>query len=247
MDKEANTIFSKYLLEQLTEAEKLAFEQRLASDADFKAAFLEHKAAMIAGQRIHHNEIRTSVSSIIQQERSKNRTLKIRRMIGPIAAVFLLAIVALFLLNPDPEPDALFAEYYEDPSYSPSRNVSDTIDYLELSKASYAKKEWNEAINNIEKLDSSRKAQSETQKILAHALLNGGREVEAVPVFKQLIRNTTPTTSLDLEWYLGLSYLKAENIDSSLVYFTKILNGSEESLHYKEAKSLTSKIQKLKK
>ena len=247
MNKETNTLFSKYLLAQLTEAEKLAFEQKLASDAEFNTAFLEHKATMIAGQRIHHNEVKSSVASIIQQERDRNRRLKIRRFAGPIAAVFLLAIAAIFLLKPAPKPDALFAEYYDAPDYSPSRTVSDTVNYLELSKSSFSKEEWNEAINNIEKLDSLQKAQPGTQKILAHALLNGDRENEAISIFKQLVSNSVPTASQDLEWYLGLSYLKTENLDSSLVYFTKVVNGRKESLHFGKATSLLSKIQKLKK
>ena len=125
--------------------------------------------------------------------------------------------------------------------------MNDSIDYLELAKSSFAKEEWNEAINNIEKLDSSQKAQPGTQKILAHALLNGDRESDAIVIFKQLISNITPTTSQDLEWYLGLSYLKTENLDSSFVYFTKVENGSKEYSNFGKATSLLLKIQQLKK
>jgi len=242
MSTESDTLYSKYLLGQLSEEEKLAFEQRLDSDTTFNEAFQEYKAAMIVGQRIHHNEIKDSVSSVIQEERIKNSKLKIRRYSVSAAAVFLLAIAALFIIDLESDPYELYAEFYELPDYGPSRVASDTVDFLELAKINYAKKEWGASIRNIEKVDSSRKALPGTQKLLAHAYLNNNQAVESIALFKNLSKSDNDPSDA---WYTGLAFLQIEELDSSLVYLQKV--DHSDSFFTEKASKLLRKIQKIKK
>jgi hypothetical protein len=251
MDKNLVIVFQKILSGEMSSEEKSEFEDKLDRDSNFKVEFDNYRLGIIAGERVQFNELKNKVSAIIDEENIKaeeGETIKkanYRKYAYAALFILLCAVTLYFIFKPNQTPKALYASIYEPPQYSTSRAPSGDDEDREEVILNFSRSDWSATIRMINELEEDQKNEKVNQRMLAHSLLNSEQEEQAISVFKQIVQNTVSGNVLEDQWYIGLAYLKTSQLDSSLVYIAKILNGSPNSSHYKEAVDLIPEIERL--
>ncbi len=243
MKEDLDKLFSQYLLGELSAEEKLEFEKNLENDADFKDKFDDYRIGMIAGERIQYKELESKVNSIIKDEKERKKQRNLKLIVGLI--ILLLSAVAIFYYTSkeNNQPEFLYATYYKAPPYSVERGNSE-LDTIQQMKSNFAKTNWPWIIEFESKLSASQKTLPIIQSMIAHALLNANENEKAISLFKQIANNSDSTDLADNLYYIGLSYLKIREIDSSLVYLNKAISSKSYFPDKKDAETIIDKLKK---
>ena len=241
MDTELRQQFLKYYNNEMTLEEKEGFNDRLKFNSDLKAQFDDFSIAMIAGERIHYNEVKLNIDRITGEE---SKRFKLRRLLSYAASgILLIALISFVIyLNKGQSPEAIYASYYEAPPYSPSRNVDGAVDKLRVAELKFAEENWTEAINNINDLDSVPYNDLYTQRILAHSYLNNGETLAAIQTFSLISTKSKDKFQLEDYWFLALSNLKNGDLMNAMIYLNLITDSELTSRYKKDAIEIKSKL-----
>jgi len=108
-DQETYERIERYLLEELPEEERAAFERRLAEDSSFAEAVDRYRLlfeAVTDDQAMAFRSKVTALQQRVRQQREARRPVLWRRLLAA-AALIALAVALAWLLFPRPEPDRL--------------------------------------------------------------------------------------------------------------------------------------------
>ena len=121
--KEMNELIEKYFEQNLTEAEKITFEELLVKDAAFKEEFDFYKELKNAVTVAERQKIKQEVQ---QFEKGSNERAFVLKKYFPYAAIllFMISFIVYFATN-TPSSEGLYDSYYE--AY-PNTAVSNTRD-----------------------------------------------------------------------------------------------------------------------
>ncbi len=202
-----------YLLGQMNNTERVAFQQRVEDEPELAKEIEQHQRLMegvaLEGARAVLEEVMDE-----QVESSGARTIPLWQRWQPyaaMAAVVLVIFLAWYRLSP-PQPQDLYAAYYEPAPGLPT--TLGTVDNPEFAEGmvAYKRGEYADAIQFWNPLLGTESDSDTLGYYLGLANLAEEEIETAVALLQQVktMRPPSPFTS-DATWYLGLAFLSQGN------------------------------------
>lgn len=226
-----------YLHNEMDEAQKSAFELRIASDPELQQEIILHKDLEhdLSGDVV---QLRKSLKEITEVDKKTlpniKNSAKIYNLIyryAAIAAIFILGIVFLpKMFNPSTNLDTLYETYYE--SYPMALNQRSNDGSAETTKLNaainnYLNQNYKEAASGFKKLYEDDQ-NSIYLLYQAHSLMADKAYEEAFSLYDIIMQENNPALYEQCLWYKGLALLQMNQKDDALA----IYNSAKPS-HYK--------------
>jgi len=227
-----------YLSNQLSDAEKAAFDEKLENDIHFKAKVEEVKTivsgieAQVLKEQldIFHEELSTD-KKMSSAKNPKVVSFNWKRMAA--AAVIIIGLGSFWLLSGNSN-DRLYAEYFSpDPGLPTTMGNTDNYEFFK-AMVSYKQGDYDEALI-IWKDQLKNNVSSDTLSyFIGSALLADKKETEAISYLTYVTKQEETVFKSEAYFYLGLAYLKAGKVEEAI----EVLEKSD----LKKAKDLLNKL-----
>jgi tetratricopeptide (TPR) repeat protein len=227
MNQQDMEMIERYLNDELTAEEKLQTEQRMSVDPEFKRrleVFREY-------QQMHSKE-QVSFRELLQEvEREYLQSKKPRKKYWLIAAsvstICLLAVVYFLFLNPSPQPEALYAQYFSPPADNLTVRGDQGRQLLNEAMALYNDQQFAEALQRFESWQGQH---PDSIPVIFYSAMSHMALGDMQPAIVQLEQIGQSMESgpykVAARWYLALAYLKNEKTGESRKILLDLAEGS---------------------
>lgn len=240
MNEEVYISFESYLNNEMPQAEKELFEQRLNSDNQFRESFNLYKetTAMLENKfdskTIDFKENLKSISKthFSENKEDKSRVINFKPFYYAIAASVVLAFGTWFMMQGNPE----YGDFnqHENAYFTERGSI---IKNLRLAQNAFNEKNYKVAIENFE-IVLKDYDKPEVRFFYGISLLEENRYSEAETNFTN-IQEGTSVYKDKATWYLALSKLKQNQFEECKNYIKQIPEDAED---YEKAQKLLSKL-----
>ncbi|MCG8321083.1 MAG: tetratricopeptide repeat protein [Cytophagales bacterium] len=251
-------LLERYIENDLGIEEREIVEQRLASEDDFKK-LLDQVRILIGGiQYAARNKMMQQLKDLEQklpevnwqehvdddQEEEKAVPMRNRRYwLMAAASVVILAVSSIFLFNHRSAPGDIYQAYfetYDNVMSATTRGKSTVQTSFEQAMQVYDQGNYSLAIKMFNELPGVEK-DSGVYLYLGNSYLVEEQPDKAIEAFEKALENPGNFEN-QLQWYRGLGYLQAGNIEKSIEVFTIVKNSDYSKS--KQAKEILKKISK---
>lgn len=243
--EEAFTYVEKYFEGTLSEGELDFFQQKIAQDPDWKAAF-EMEKHLMAGIEAEGNEnLRQRLQTIHQEEiieKTPARTVTLVNWRGWVAAALIAGVaIALWWLWPvgNATADGLYQQYASF-EYSFTEK-GDNSSLLVAAEQQIEAKAFDSALDYVDQYLATAPNDRAIQLAKGMLLLQNGQNPAAIAQLQQL-NTTSDLYQTEARWYLALALLKNNQIAASLEQLEQI---PTQSNRYEKAQALAQALTSL--
>ena len=241
----------RYLGQDMSEDERLAFEQELAQDASLRKRLLLEKDLQAGIAQLGHAALRDRLRRIHEEEigtEGEGATvvpLHSRAMLRRWAAVALMLIVALGLLywsvnSGASDPAALYASNYEPYQLELTQRGGGEQSRMQAAEDAYRSGDFAAALPLLEELQAADPQDAQLGLALAITHWERGEEDVALRMLSELSGH--PLLSDQANWYRGLILLKEGQSEAAKAALEEV--AKEEGSHL--ANKATTLLEKLK-
>ena len=237
ISQEQQEEFEHFLLDQMDEAAKINFGNKLDANPDLKAQFLEFK---FLSQTIEEEGLRNSLDDFHQQftpDQEKSTTGQKRQvyLIAASIAAFVALGLTLFL-NRSTQGEKLFdAHFNPDPGLPTVMGSNDNYAFYE-AMVDYKQENYTVAIGKWEKLLVNKSKNDTLNYFLGVAHLADNQEEKAKKYLQSTFGQKESSFFDASGFYLGLSYLKNGDMEKAI---TTLKSSNDE-----RSKKLLKRIEK---
>lgn len=237
-----------YLNGSLTGEKKEAFEQELARNEALRSELSLYQEI---NQTLEDKELRKFSTQVLAASEdhfnalssTRKRPFLAPRMAISIAASFIVLLFAAYWIwfrTPSLDHQGLYAEYAQH-DYSISERQSES----ELNRAEQLLKsgEFAQAIPILKNYLEKEEDAADVQLLLGIAWLELDSTDAAATTFRQL-KTAHPLFANEASWYLSLTHLKKNNLDSAIINLNTI---NSKSSRYNDSQDLIKAINTLRK
>ena len=212
-------LFERYLLDQMNKSEKESFEAQLTSVPDFKESFEHFKSTVRAIEEAglrsklndYHSEIEGSKHKINRLNSSKKTY---SYFVAASVTLILFFVGYRFFIKPNSNEN-LYSKYYTvDPGLPTVMGQSGNYDFYK-TMVSYKQGKYELAIMEWKTLLAKRPDNDTLNYFLGSAYLAKNNVKSAVPFLKKVVQNKKSFFYEDSQYYLGLIYLKENDIQKA--------------------------------
>lgn len=235
---ETERLIAKYFQNQLSAEEKVQFDKLMSSNKEFKEQVMfeeKVKKSIVQQEHINFKQYLKNVEQSLPRKKNKTRWYLVAASI-----LMLVSLGLLWNLNAN-SPDKLFDSYYKVASNTSFPIVRNNTASDELTKAFIAYE--SKAYNQAQTLFAEAYKNSNNSELLFYlgiSFLETGDTKKAIETFLKHIKFNDRLAGKS-NWYLALTYLKANDVERSKKILKKIASNST-NYNYKKAKSLYSKL-----
>jgi hypothetical protein len=228
MNEERYIEFDNYLHDELSQEEKILFENQLKNDTEMASAFeiykdlnahLENKL----GNQTELNSFKENLKTISKQNFSeqKSNVITFRPWQYAVAASITIFLGTwLFMQNTNPE----YGSYNQhENAYFTERSVSNSN--FKNAQEAFNSKKYSDAVMAFEKITATKTP--ELNYFYAIALIETNNYEKAETILKELKSGTSVYTTKAI-WYLALSNLKQHKLDDCKQYLKQIPADAED-------------------
>jgi hypothetical protein len=248
MSIEKRKLVQKYLDKEMSGEEIKAFEEELKVNPDLYEELLFHKEVDSAIKELieenmflknleiaHDSYLKTmkkggktnifSRKFAFMPEEDRPKTRPVVWYAAAAAATLIIGSAAFFAIQSGGDsPDRLYAEYkipYEIGGVQ--RSGSNTTEDLYMTAlALFEQKDYKACIANFDKLIAQGNVKPSVYYYKGLALLETDNAREAIKNLKIIAGNNQSELQQEAEWFLGLAYLKAEDVVNAKIQFAHI-------------------------
>lgn len=235
MTEEArNEMIQAYLEGNMSEKERVEFETAMDQDPDLKAEVSDLRLIEKDLNAHRIGEFQTQLTSWEDEYKQALETppsgFQLRRYLSIAATLTILAVAAIYFMKPA-GTDEIYDTYY-----SPYADVLSTRGEAESQLLSEGMASYNAENYAVaaEKLGQFVESTSDPLAFLYLGISYLELDQPALAVDMLQRAENVSYTAHQAKWYLGLSFLKLDNIEVAKSYFTWI---SENSNHYKSTQA----------
>ena len=231
-----------YLEGPTSSTEKLQFEKDLQEDPDLQHEYQAYLATRIAIDDLALDQIRSTVAQIAQQA-PEAKTFRLSRRVIALAASFLILILLTAVLYERQQysDQQLFAQQYEVPNWSPIRGSSIAATTYDQAIANMQKGDMQSAMDQFARITPEENIYVTAQYALAHLQLQTGKAENAIETFSKIAARNDKRYQETVEWFLALSYLKAE-LPTKAKQQLEVLLQNEQQPYYQDALRLQKQL-----
>lgn len=236
-------LIEHYLDGSLSDTERLAFEERVRSEAELRVQVEEMKV-------IREGIVRASRKEVLKSLKELEATLpEVEAPIIPLwrttwlqvaAGISLLALCVYLLWPRTQEPAQLFAEYFEPYPNIIMPTVRGVVENDSTVKAqayrAYDQQNYAEAIRLFEAVQQKDEG---VLLYLGNSYLANGQPEKALPLFEKVLNNYDVFDE-QAEWYVAVSYLKLEEREKAREALQKVV--ARESSYKSKAQLILEKL-----
>jgi len=219
-----------YLLRRMNAEEMVAFENRLVTDADFRAQFNEQK---LIYEGINEAALKQKMDGYHGNLRSKkpSRTIQLFSRKWLAAAAVLLIAGCIWWLTLGNKAQRLYVRYYKpDPGLISIMGTSDNYDF-DRAMVDYKTGNYEAAISIWKKQLQTKPANDTLKYFLGVALLGKQEAKQSIDYLQKVATQEKSFFHNDAQWYTGLAYLKLGRKTEAIEFIRKSGHpGSEEIL-----------------
>ncbi|HEY0652589.1 MAG TPA: tetratricopeptide repeat protein [Chryseosolibacter sp.] len=237
-------LIERYFDDEMTEAEKNDFQQQLKSDRELKHMY-DREHLLI--NTVRFGAAKSHLDFLKELEKSLPEiTVETKRSNWPYyavaASVVLLVVTGIYLFTDnEPNPSALYAEYYTPfPNvWEPTVRGSETVTQRSLAFQKYEEGDYLQAVDLFKAL-LAEKREPEILLLLGNANLSLGNTTEARENFNEVLRSSS-TIAAPAQWYLALSYLKDNQRTEAIANLKMLADGK--NAYTVKAKDLLKRLE----
>lgn len=238
MDEVTLQFIEDYFQGNLSEADKVKFEDRQKNDPDFKESIALFQTSRAVIKANYRDQLIGDTQKLMEDfEKNNKRILPIRRFIS-LAAVLIIFVVAVWSYRQfvsSPSPSRLYATHFELPSPPNVRSQEVAEDQLWTQAVrSYETGDYTQSINSLNNLLKKEgyllKDRANFYLGISHLLIDepqkGIQALEKIQISSSYFQQSL--------WYIALGHLKNENREQAKRALENIANRNG---HYKQALS----------
>jgi len=224
-DNEAWEEIEKFVLGQLPDESKAAFQEKLNNDPALQKATNEAKLLLLG---IEESALQQKIDGFhdrLQQSAPAGTAtvVKMKQWLrwGIAASILIIAgIVAYLFIGNKNTDEKLFAMYFKpDPGLVTAMGTS--TDYsFDRAMIDYKTRHYKEAIAAWQELLSENKSNDTLHYFIGCAYLADEQATASIPLFEKVVSGNN-IFKKDAYWYLALAYLQQGNRDKALFYAEK--------------------------
>ncbi len=204
-----------YLREELSEAEKLDFEQQLQADPALAAELSSQQQSwQLLGELPARARQKAEIGSWIAEASAAEPAARIRRFspvsryISIAAAIILLAALGYLFLPKTATTESLYADYYQPYTYSQTMGAGDSTDSLFQQGVRLFKEEkFDLAIRELQLIASDATIYADACMLIGAAYMQQKMYASAIPYFQQA--SISPSLADQAHWYQAWAHLMA--------------------------------------
>lgn len=235
------TLIEGYLGEDLTEEQRVAFEDRLKNDRDL-AAHLKLMSDLPAAINSDVDLFRDKWSQMVAEERAAETKPTKVRSIRPlyllIAAMLVGAVFGTFMFNSTSSSN-LYAEHFTMPPENISTRANDGIEQLQGALDAYQQEDYQTAVAQFEGYLTAHPNDWGTKFYYGASLMALDRQSDARITLSEVAEQQGNYQGA-AQYYLALSYLKSEDEDAAKRVLTIL--GQSDSSYSKQAQTILHEL-----
>ena len=217
-------LIEDYLHQKLSSADLAEVEKRIASDAQFKA-HLQIVRDLPTALSVDTEGFKQDLQKVMQPSPSSSRVrrLPLRSIILAVAATAAIVLAVNFLIQ-NSSPDQLFAQHFQMPPENISvRNDQAVEESLKSALEAYTTNDHSNAVSNFEQFLADHPDEQAVRFFYSISLMAREQYSKAE---ENLLRTVAEGDmyATSAKWYLGLLYLKQQELDQASTYFTELAN-----------------------
>jgi len=204
-----------------TNEELQKFESKLENDSEFKTQVEDIKTLLFG---IESQALKEKLDDFHQEfnETKKNKSVPVKflpfRKIA-VAAILVIALGSFWFLSSNTN-EKLYAKYFSpDPGLPTMMGENQNFEFYD-AMVNYKQGEYTKAIKKWMPLLVNAPKNDTLNYFLGIAQLANKHEKKAIEYFKIVTQLETSTFKNDAYYYLGLAYLKADNVELAKKYLT---------------------------
>jgi len=221
----------RYLNDTMPDEQRNQFKDQLNTDYEFrllvddvKVMLLGIESASLKNNLEQFHDEMVPVKTLDQQTTSETaaRLKKTRiKMIKFMAAAAVIIFVGSFWLESrSNSTDRLFAKHFSpDPGLPTTMGENENFEFYD-AMVNYKQGDYPTAISKWQPLLSSEQKNDTLHYFIGVAHLANGNEKEAINYLQKLTDNDSDSFQEETAYYLGLAYLKADNVEDAKKYLT---------------------------
>lgn len=205
----------RYLNKNMPYDEQKAFENKLKSDSDFRMQVEEIKTILLAieSQSLKENldVYHESISEVTPEvSDTKIRFLQFRKIAA--AAAIIIAIGSFWFFNQNSNAK-LYANYFTpDPGLATTMSQNSNFEFYD-AMVNYKQGNYKTAISKWKKLYTIKPKNDTLNYFIGVAQMADKNESEAITYLKKVTVSRNSSFKNDAYFYLGLAYLKNDNLE----------------------------------
>lgn len=238
-----NELIKKYLANELSPEERNAFEQEIENDPFLKEGMegLEEWYTHGTLGALETDLQKKIDAKVNEPKKGKVIPLHFFRYAAAACIIGILALLSWrLLITPNRiDEQAIYASYFK-PLTNPDATVRGENGASDESMAiqAYEKEDYFEAVKYYEKLVANNPDNVKNNLFLGISFLATNQPKKAIDVLSRI--TTSEEFHFDIQWYLGLSYIKNKDIPQAQTTLTNLTK--EENYYQKEAQEILDKL-----
>lgn len=221
----------RYLNDTMPDEQRRQFKHQLNTDEAFRLLVDDVKvmllgiesAALKNNLEQFHDEMvpvkkldqTTTTEAALKMKKTRIRMLKFMA-----AAAVVIFIGTFWIESRSKSPDRLFAKHFTpDPGLPTTMGATQNFTFYD-AMVNYKQGEYKTAIGKWQTLLSSEQKNDTLYYFMGVAHLANGDELEAINYLQNLTENGSISFQKETAYYLGLAYLKADNVEDAKKYLT---------------------------
>ena len=246
MEPEEYELFEKYLTDELTAPEKVAFETRINNDPEFAETFHTYKDIQTtltaressrAGETALRKNLDTLADEYIDGKTEKTaKVIPLKRAYLWAAASVIIILGTLYIFTQE-FGDPSYAQYsHHEPLALATRGQQDSL--FMVAENTFNKEDYTTATRALEAIVQKDPENAKAKLYLAIACIETEQYDRAGTLLSEIQKGTS-VFQHQATWYLALSYLKQEKKEACRAALKEI---PEESDRYTQARELLEKL-----
>jgi len=238
----------RYLLNQMTPEERKAFEARMESDQSLAQEVNIQREVLKDIEGIGRIELKSKLKQIHQDLYSNSAQPKsnVRRLFYRVAAAAIFLGVLTFgwwSMQQAPNNAQLFAQNFEPFELSLNHRSQGDISLAKIESV-YDEGRYDEAIIMFQEALTDQNIQS-SQILLGLGIcyLQTNQPKKAIAQFDQILSNKDFNYEDEAQWYLGLTYLKLNDLPNAKKHMNMLASDLSRD-HHEAAQELLSQLKK---
>lgn len=238
-DQELFDKIEQYLAGELSQDDRMLFEQEMDQNSALKQEVLLHLGTDQILEYGMEKDLRRSL-----QDWSNNRPTSKRRILRPLlsiaATITILIVGSIWVMQSQYNRQALIDKYYDIPLIQINRQADPTTrSTFQQGLETFAAEEWDEAINLLQQVPTTSSNYERAQIYLGHGYMITDNARRAYDIFTKLNQSADDPT---LDWLTLLSAFEQTDQSKILGALDKIMNQTDHPFH-ERAKSVQQDLE----
>jgi len=222
----------RYLNDSVPDEQRRQFEHQLKTDeafkllvADVKIMLLGIESASLKSNLDDFHDDMVPVKTLEPHKSPSEKTTQLKKTRIKIiklmaAAAVIIFIGAFWLESRSSSTEKLFARHFTpDPGLPTTMGVTKNFEFYD-AMVNYKQGDYKTALDKWQTLLFSRQQNDTLHYFIGVTHLANGDEEEAINYLKNLIEKESISFKKETAYYLGLAYLKADNVEDAKKYLT---------------------------